>query len=90
MRLLVQPRGCAMTALVLRRSVRTRSTLASLSKMRSCTSAMTSSMIVIEPSTILDLLAPPDLARRDFLLAQLPEPGEPWSTPALMFASPRS
>jgi hypothetical protein len=79
-----------MTALVLRRSVRTRSTLASPSKMRSRTSATTSSMTVIEPSTILDLLTPPDLARRGFLIAQLPEPGEPRPTPTLTFASPRS
>jgi predicted nucleic acid-binding protein len=41
-------------------------------------------MTVIDASAIIDLLAPPDLARRDFLIAQLPEPGEPWLAPDIL------
>jgi len=41
-------------------------------------------MTVIDASAIVDLLAPPDARRRDFLLAQLPEPGEPWLAPDIL------
>ena len=41
-------------------------------------------MTVIDVSAIVDLLVPPDVARRDFLLAQLPEPGEPWLAPDIL------
>jgi len=39
---------------------------------------------IIDASAIIDLLAPPDLARRDFLIAQLPEPSEPWLAPDIL------
>jgi predicted nucleic acid-binding protein len=41
-------------------------------------------MTVIDASAIVDLLAPPDVARRDFVIAQLPEPGEPWLAPDIL------
>jgi predicted nucleic acid-binding protein len=41
-------------------------------------------MTVIDASAVIDLLAPPDVARRDFLVAQLPEPGEPWLAPDIL------
>jgi predicted nucleic acid-binding protein len=41
-------------------------------------------MTIIDASAIVDLLAPPDEIRRDFLLAQLPEPGEPWLAPDIL------
>jgi predicted nucleic acid-binding protein len=41
-------------------------------------------MTVIDASAIVDLLVPPDLRRRDFLLAQLPEPAEPWLAPDIL------
>jgi predicted nucleic acid-binding protein len=41
-------------------------------------------MTVIDASAIVDLLAPPDIARRDFVIAQLPEPGEPWLAPDIL------
>jgi predicted nucleic acid-binding protein len=41
-------------------------------------------MTVIDASAAVDLLAPPDVGRRDFLLAQLPEPGEPWLAPDIL------
>jgi predicted nucleic acid-binding protein len=41
-------------------------------------------MTVVDASAIVDLLAPPDLARRDFLLRQLPEPSEPWLAPDIL------
>jgi predicted nucleic acid-binding protein len=41
-------------------------------------------MTVIDASAIVDLLVPPDARRRDFLLAQLPEPGEPWLAPDIL------
>jgi len=40
--------------------------------------------MVIDASAVVDLLAPPDVRRRDFLLAQLPEPGEPWLAPDIL------
>jgi predicted nucleic acid-binding protein len=41
-------------------------------------------MTIVDASAIVDLLAPPDLARRDFLLAQLPEPAQPWLAPDIL------
>lgn len=41
-------------------------------------------MTVVDASAIVDLLAPPDVARRDFLVAQVPEPGEPWLAPDIL------
>jgi predicted nucleic acid-binding protein len=41
-------------------------------------------MTVIDASAIVDLLAPPDVTRRDFMIAELPEPGEPWLAPDVL------
>lgn len=41
-------------------------------------------MTVVDASAIVDLLVPPDVRRRDFLLAQLPEPAEPWLAPDIL------
>jgi predicted nucleic acid-binding protein len=41
-------------------------------------------MTVVDASAIIDLLAPPDRARREFVIAQLPEPGEPWLAPDVL------
>jgi predicted nucleic acid-binding protein len=41
-------------------------------------------MTVVDASAVVDLLMPPDLERREFLLAQLPEPGEPWLAPDIL------
>jgi predicted nucleic acid-binding protein len=41
-------------------------------------------MTVVDASAIVDLLVPPDVERRDFMIAQLPEPGEPWLAPDLL------
>jgi predicted nucleic acid-binding protein len=41
-------------------------------------------MTIVDASAIVDLLAPPDLARRDFLLARLPEPAQPWLAPDIL------
>jgi predicted nucleic acid-binding protein len=41
-------------------------------------------MTIVDASAVVDLLAPPDLARRDFLLAQLPEPAQPWLAPDIL------
>jgi predicted nucleic acid-binding protein len=41
-------------------------------------------MTIVDASAIVDLLAPPDLTRRDFLLAQLPEPAQPWLAPDIL------
>ncbi|MGH2853134.1 MAG: type II toxin-antitoxin system VapC family toxin [Solirubrobacteraceae bacterium] len=41
-------------------------------------------MTVVDASAIVDLLTPPDLARRDFLVAQLPEASEPWLAPDIL------
>jgi predicted nucleic acid-binding protein len=41
-------------------------------------------MTVVDASAVVDLLAPPDAARRDFLVSQLPEPGEPWLAPDIL------
>jgi hypothetical protein len=36
---------------------------------------------VVDASAMIDLLTPRDLAARDFLLRQLPEPAAPWLAP---------
>jgi predicted nucleic acid-binding protein len=41
-------------------------------------------MTVVDASAIIDLLIPPDIGRRDFLIAQIPEPGEPWLAPDIL------
>ena len=41
-------------------------------------------MTIVDASAIVDLLTPPDATRRDFLIAQLPEPGEPWLAPDIL------
>jgi predicted nucleic acid-binding protein len=41
-------------------------------------------MTIVDASAIVDLLAPPDLARREFLVRQLPEPSEPWLAPDIL------
>jgi predicted nucleic acid-binding protein len=39
---------------------------------------------VVDASAVVDLLVPPDVARRDFLVAQLPEPSTPWLAPDVL------
>jgi len=39
---------------------------------------------VIDASAVVDLLAPPDVTRRDFLIAHLPEPAVPWVAPDIL------
>jgi predicted nucleic acid-binding protein len=39
---------------------------------------------VVDASAIVDLLVPSDIARRDFVIAQLPEPGHPWLAPDVL------
>jgi predicted nucleic acid-binding protein len=39
---------------------------------------------VVDASAIVDLLVPPDVARRDFLVAQVPEPSAPWLAPDVL------
>jgi predicted nucleic acid-binding protein len=39
---------------------------------------------VVDASAVVDLLVPPDVARRDFLIAQLPEPAAPWLAPDVL------
>jgi predicted nucleic acid-binding protein len=41
-------------------------------------------MTVVDASAVVDLLVPPDLVRRDFVIAHLPEPGEPWLAPDIL------
>ncbi|MGH2847640.1 MAG: type II toxin-antitoxin system VapC family toxin, partial [Thermoleophilaceae bacterium] len=41
-------------------------------------------MTIVDASAIVDLLAPPDPARRDFLVRQLPEPAAPWLAPDIL------
>jgi predicted nucleic acid-binding protein len=41
-------------------------------------------MTAIDASAIVDLLTPPDAARRDFAISELPEPGEPWLAPDIL------
>lgn len=43
-------------------------------------------MTIVDASAIVDLLLPPDVTRRDLLIAELPEPAVPWLAPdVLMF-----
>jgi predicted nucleic acid-binding protein len=39
---------------------------------------------VVDASAIIDLLAPPDVKRRNFLIGQLPEPAGPWLAPDIL------
>jgi predicted nucleic acid-binding protein len=39
---------------------------------------------VVDASAIVDLLVPPDIARRDRLIAELPEPSDPWFAPDIL------
>ncbi len=41
-------------------------------------------MTVVDASAIIDLLVPPDLARRDKLIAELPEASDPWLAPDIL------
>jgi predicted nucleic acid-binding protein len=41
-------------------------------------------MTVVDASAIVDLLVPPDRARRDFVIAELPDPGAPWLAPDIL------
>lgn len=41
-------------------------------------------MTVVDASAIVDLLSPPDAARRDLLIAELPEPAAPWLAPDIL------
>jgi predicted nucleic acid-binding protein len=41
-------------------------------------------MTVVDASAIVDLLIPSDIARRDFILAELPEPAQPWLAPDIL------
>jgi predicted nucleic acid-binding protein len=41
-------------------------------------------MTVVDASAIVDLLVPPDRARREFVIAELPEPGAPWLAPDIL------
>lgn len=41
-------------------------------------------MTVIDASAVVDLLVPPDTARRDFLISELPDPGAPWIAPDIL------
>jgi predicted nucleic acid-binding protein len=39
---------------------------------------------VVDASAVVDLLIPPDTARRDFLVEELPEPSTPWLAPDVL------
>jgi predicted nucleic acid-binding protein len=39
---------------------------------------------VIDASAVVDLLVPPDTARRDFLVGEVPEPSAPWLAPDVL------
>lgn len=41
-------------------------------------------MTVIDASAIVDLLLPPDAARRELLISELPEPAVPWLAPDIL------
>lgn len=41
-------------------------------------------MTVVDASAVVDLLAPPDVARREYVLAQLPEAAQPWLAPDIL------
>jgi len=39
---------------------------------------------IVDASAVVDLLVPPTTARREFLIAALPEPGVPWLAPDIL------
>jgi predicted nucleic acid-binding protein len=39
---------------------------------------------VVDASAVVDLLVPPDAARRDFLVGELPGPSTPWLAPDVL------
>jgi predicted nucleic acid-binding protein len=39
---------------------------------------------VVDASAVVDVLVPPDAARRDFLVEQLPGPADPWLAPDVL------
>jgi predicted nucleic acid-binding protein len=39
---------------------------------------------VVDASAVVDLLVPPDVGRRDFLIAQVPESSAPWLAPDVL------
>jgi predicted nucleic acid-binding protein len=39
---------------------------------------------VVDASAIVDLLVPPDIARRDRLIAELPDASDPWLAPDIL------
>jgi predicted nucleic acid-binding protein len=39
---------------------------------------------IVDASAVVDLLLPPNVARRDFLVSALPEPGVPWLAPDIL------
>lgn len=41
-------------------------------------------MTVVDASAVVDLLAPPDAARRELLISELPEPAVPWLAPDII------
>ena len=41
-------------------------------------------MTIVDASAVVDLLLPPDVRRRDFLLSALPEPAVPWLAPDIL------
>lgn len=40
--------------------------------------------MVVDASAVIDLLVPPDAARRDWVIAALPEPSDPWLAPDIL------
>ncbi|MEJ7797285.1 MAG: type II toxin-antitoxin system VapC family toxin [Solirubrobacteraceae bacterium] len=41
-------------------------------------------MTVVDASAVVDLLVPPDIVRRDWVIAALPEPSDPWLAPDIL------
>lgn len=41
-------------------------------------------MTVVDASAVVDLLIPPDTARRDWMIKALPEPSDPWLAPDIL------
>lgn len=41
-------------------------------------------MTVVDASAVVDLLVPPDPARRDWVIDALPEPSDPWLAPDIL------
>jgi predicted nucleic acid-binding protein len=39
---------------------------------------------IVDASAVVDLLLPPNVTRRDFLVSALPEPGVPWLAPDIL------